>query len=131
MKNKSAIYLCVCMYMHTELSAGCVIFCVLVFPPIFNKRGFHITLVCLIDRTRSDSFFFFPPEKSADGFVALGVKGAQGLLVGRAHFLFIITGFWLHRMSLALQMAATRRSRQHLFLWVMCQMLLRVAGCSC
>lgn len=56
-----------------------------------------------------------------------GGGGAQELLVGRARFLFTITGFWLRRMALALRMAAMRRSGRYLFLRIMCRMLLRVA----
>lgn len=47
--------------------------------------------------------------------------------MGRARFLFTITGFWLRRMALALRMAAMRRSGRYLFLRIMCRMLLRVA----
>lgn len=47
--------------------------------------------------------------------------------MGRAGFLFTITGFGLCRMALTLQVAAMRRSGWYLFLQNMCLVLLRVA----
>ena len=66
----------------------------------------------------------------ADIFIALGKGVAQELLLGWACFLFVITGFSLHRMALALQIAVIYKSWWYLFFQIMCQVLLRVAGHS-